>query len=75
MNSLAQIHAKRIKRLEQQNAFLLGVIERALNEIDALESLGCAFAWDAVGCSEPDSVWWLEKMWSDAIKEALNDSV
>lgn len=74
MNTLAQIHAKRIKRLEQQNAFLLGVIERALNEIDALESLGCAFAWDAVASGTNDE-WLMEKMWSDAIKAALNDSV
>lgn len=73
MNSLAQIHAKRIKRLEQQNAFLLGVIERALNEIDSLESLGCAFAWDAV--SYASDTWLMEKMWRDAIKAALNDSV
>lgn len=79
MNSIEQALRKRNKVLEQQNAFYLSVLERALAEIETLESLSCAFAWDLqVTDNEtrpnPSTSRAVEAKWHDAIQAALGDS-
>lgn len=46
MNSREQALQRRVAYLEAQNAALMMVLDRAIQDIEAAESVACAFAWD-----------------------------
>ncbi len=46
MNNLEQILRRQIRRKDEQIKLLMHAVDVAENTIDALQSVGCAFAWD-----------------------------
>ncbi len=78
MNSTEQALRKRNQRLEQQNSYLLNILERAKFEIEDLESVACAFAFDLQVTDNqlrpsPSTARDIEAKWHGAIQAALGD--
>ena len=78
MNSTEQALRKRNKHLEQQNAFYLSVLSRSFAEIETLETLACAFAWDLQVTdyeiqSNTFTARAVEAKWHNAVRAALGD--